>query len=315
MSAKSNLVAERILKAKELLKSCCLCGHRCGVNRLEGEKGKCGAGLEIEIASYCAHHGEEPFISGGEGSGTIFFRHCNLKCVFCQNWEISQLTIGAYCNTPLHQIMLDLQSKGCHNINLVTPTHYMPQILEALQAAFNKGLEIPIVYNTNGYDSVELLKLLDGVVDVYMPDLKYFDNDKAQKYSNAENYVEVSRAGIKEILRQVGNLRFDENEIAVRGILVRHLVLPNGISDTKNALKYLSTVSRDMWISIMSQYSPQNRANEYHELNRSLTPQEYWEAVGWAQEYKLENYLIQEIDSKDAFLPDFKEENPFGSSR
>lgn len=187
----------------------------------------------------------------------------------------------------------------------------MPQILQELKIAFEKGLEIPIVYNTNGYDSLELLKILDGIIDVYMPDFKYYDDEKAAKYSNAENYVETAKSGIKEMFRQVGNLRFDENEIAVKGLLVRHLVLPNGISDSKKAVKYLSTISRELWISIMSQYSPQNRAGKYEELNRPLHPEEYWEAVKAAQDLKMENYLIQELESRKELLPDFKMENPF----
>ncbi|MEK7375647.1 MAG: radical SAM protein, partial [Candidatus Margulisiibacteriota bacterium] len=212
----------------------------------------------------------------------------------------------------LADIMLSLQSQGCHNINLVTPTHFMPQILQELKIAFEKGLEIPIIYNTNGYDSLELLKILDGIIDVYMPDFKYFDDEKAKEYSNAGNYIETAKAGIKEMLRQVGNMRFDENDVAVRGLIVRHLVLPNGISDSKKLIKYLSAVSKDMWISIMSQYSPQNRAGEYKELERSLPPEEYWDAVRCAQELKMENYLIQEMDSKDTYAPDFKKTKPFG---
>jgi len=207
--------------------------------------------------------------------------------------------------------MLELQCQGCHNINLVSPTHFMPQILWELGLAFEKGLEVPIVYNTNGYDSVELLNLLDGIIDIYLPDLKYFDNEKSKKYSEAEDYVETAKAGIKEMFRQVGNMRFDQNEIAVRGVLVRHLVLPSALSDSAKAIKYLSTVSRELWISIMSQYSPQNRAGEYKELSRELHPEEYWEAVKAAQDLKMENYLIQELESRKEFLPDFKRENPF----
>ncbi len=314
MESKANLIKRRLKEANGILASCRLCGHRCGVNRLKGEIGKCGAGPDIEVAAYCPHHGEEPFLSGEKGSGTVFFSRCTMKCVYCQNWEISQggnHIVGAGRDLPLHEIMLNLQSQGCHNINLVTPTHFMPQILQELKIAFEKGLEIPIVYNTNGYDSLELLKILDGIIDVYMPDFKYYDDEKAAKYSNAENYVETAKSGIKEMFRQVGNLRFDENEIAVKGLLVRHLVLPNGISDSKKAVKYLSTISRELWISIMSQYSPQNRAGKYEELNRPLHPEEYWEAVKAAQDLKMENYLIQELESRKELLPDFKMENPF----
>ena len=329
MELKANTIKSKIEKtfvaashAARVLKSCHLCGHRCGVDRTSGEKGICGAGMGIGVASYTAHHGEEPFISGEGGSGAVFFSQCTMKCEYCQNWEISQtpshclpLAKGEASRSDrggeLADIMLDLQRQGCHNINLVTPTHYMPQILQELKIALEKGLEIPVVYNTNGYDSLELLKILDGIIDVYMPDFKYFDDEKAKKYSNAENYVETAKAGIKEMYRQVGIMRFDENDIAVRGLLVRHLVLPNSISDSNKVLKYLSTVSKEVWISIMSQYSPQNRAGEFQELNRSLLPEEYWGVVGLAQELKLENYLIQEMSSADVFLPDFEKEKPF----
>ena len=315
MELKANAIQSKIEKANEILRSCNLCGHRCGVDRTAGKRGICGAGMEIEIASYGPHHGEEPFISGTEGSGAIFFSRCTMKCVYCQNWEISQTPGGVHVEAshaaPLHEMMLDLQSQGCHNINLVTPTHFMPQILQELKIAFEKGLELPIVYNTNGYDSLELLKILDGIIDVYMPDFKYFDDEKAKKYSDADNYVETAKPGIQEMFRQVGNMRFDENDIAVRGLLVRHLVLPNGISDSKKVIKYLSTASRDMWISIMSQFSPQNRAKDFSELDREITKEEYWDAVGRAQELKMENYFIQGMASAEVFLPDFKKEKPF----
>ena len=313
MELKANTIESKIRKAQEILKSCHLCAHRCGVDRTSGEKGICGAGMKLEVASFTSHKGEEPFISGEGGSGAIFFSRCTMRCEYCQNWEISQdrPESQSAVSVPLADIMLGLQRQGCHNINLVTPTHYMPQILQALKTALEKGLEIPVVYNTNGYDSLELLKILDGIIDVYMPDFKYFDDEKAKKYSNAENYVETAKAGIKEMFRQVGIMRFDENDIAVRGLLVRHLVLPNGISDSNKVIKYLSTVSKEVWISIMSQYSPQNRAGELQELNRSLLPEEYWGVVGLAQELKLENYLIQEMSSADVFLPDFDKEKPF----
>lgn len=340
MNAKATIIKERIDDAFEILKSCRLCGHGCGVDRIAGDRGigesrngnrgirasgKCRAGEETLISAHTAHYGEEPCISGAKGSGTIFFTGCNLACVFCQNWEISQ---GAWCGVQgdsrgnkisgrkisereLADIMLELQKQGCHNINLVSPTHYMPQVLIALKTAYENGLNIPLVYNSNGYDSVELLKLLDGIVDIYMPDLKYFDDEKAVKYSNAENYTAVSKSAIREMFRQVGNLRMDINDIAKRGLLVRHLVLPEGLSQSKQVLKLLSTVSKDLWISIMSQYSPQYRAGEFNELNRRITPEEYWDVVGYAQELGLENFLIQEMGSAENYLPDFKKEQPF----
>lgn len=312
MKSKATIIEERIGQAERLLKNCVLCGHRCGVNRISGELGICGSGKGIEISSYTAHLGEEPVFSGTKGSGTIFFTHCNLSCVYCQNYEISQKHLGRKVpERELADIMISLQEKGCHNINLVSPTHYMPQILKSLKIAFEKGLDVPILYNSNGYDSVELLKILDGIVDIYMPDFKYFDDKKAKKYSNADNYVETAKAGVKEMFRQVGNLRLDNEDIAQRGVLVRHLVLPNNIADSKKVLDFLAAVSKDLWISIMSQYSPQNRAKEFPELNRKITPDEYWDVIGHAQKLKLENFLIQEMSSTEVYLPDFKKQDPF----
>lgn len=323
MRVKANILKVRAGESEQLLRSCRLCGHRCGVDRTSGDQGIggsggqgiCGAGRKIKVASYTAHFGEEPFISGEKGSGTIFFSHCNMLCVYCQNHEISHEALGlTVTGEELADMMMKLQDNGCHNINLVTPTHYMPQILGALVIALEKGLKLPLVYNSNGYDSMELLTLLDGVIDIYMPDIKYSDNKKALTYSNTPNYVEVSREGIKEMYRQAGDLVFDENEVALQGLLVRHLVLPNGISDTKKALKYLSTISKNMWISIMSQYSPQFRAKEFKEMDRKINKEEYFEAIECAQELGLENYLIQELSSSETYLPDFKREEPFKES-
>jgi len=326
MKAKATIIKERIEQAQDLLKNCVLCGHGCGVDRISGDQGICGSGKGINISSYTAHHGEEPVFSGTKGSGAIFFTHCNLSCVYCQNHQISQLPknvdVGAQHAAPLRigrcanekrlaDIMIGLQKRGCHNINLVSPTHYMPQILKALKIAFEKGLDIPILYNTNGYDSIELLKLLDGIVDIYLPDFKYYDNEKAKKYSNTENYVETAKKAVREMFRQVGNLQFDEDDIATKGMLVRHLVLPNKIADSKKVLDFLASISKDMWVSIMSQYSPQNKAKEFPELNRKITPEEYWDVIGHAQKLKLENYLIQEMSSTDVYLPDFKREGLF----
>ncbi|MCX5749709.1 MAG: radical SAM protein [Candidatus Saganbacteria bacterium] len=312
MPSKATIIEERIKQAQELLKRCCLCGHRCGADRTSGGLGICGAGKDIYISSYTAHLGEEPVFSGTKGSGTIFFTYCNLSCAYCQNYEISQKHLGKKVSEKeLADIMLSLQKKGCHNINLVSPTHFMPQILAALKIAFEKGLDIPVVYNTNGYDSLELLKILDGIADIYMPDFKYFDDEKAKKYSNAENYVETAKAGIKEMFRQAGNLVLDGEDIALKGLLVRHLGLPNNISGGKEVLDFLSSISKDIWISIMSQYSPQNKAKEYPELNRKITPEEYWDVIRHAQSLKLENYLIQEMSSTETYLPDFSKNNPF----
>jgi putative pyruvate formate lyase activating enzyme len=300
----------------KLLENCRLCGHRCGVNRLKGEKGVCRAGLLPEVASYCVHRGEEPVISGERGSGTIFFAHCSLRCVFCQNCEISQaegVTGRDRDEQGLAGIMLELQGKGVHNINLVSPTHYGPQIIEALDLARKQGLKLPVVYNTGGYDSLDLLKELTGKIDIYLPDLKYLDDDKAYKYSGAKDYVETVKSGIAEMFRQAGNMKIDGKGCGVRGILVRHLVLPNNLSNSLEALDFLASLSTDIWVSLMSQYSPQHRAGEFLELNRKLQPEEYQAVVDHAEALGLHNLYVQELESSDAYLPDFKKNEPFNN--
>ena len=288
----------------KLLENCRLCGHRCGVNRLKGQRGKCQAGPLAEVASSCVHRGEEPPISGEQGSGTIFFSHCSLRCVFCQNHEISQgqgtgdLGLGA---AELAETMLGLQGKGVHNINLVSPTHYGPQIVEALAIAKNKGLKLPIVYNTGGYDSLELLKELNGEIDIYLPDLKYFSDENARKYSAAENYVATAKAAVAEMFRQVGPEK----------LIVRHLVLPNGLAHSFDVLDYVASLSKDIWVSIMAQYNPQHKAGKFPELDRKLLPAEYQDVVDHAEALGLRNLYVQELSSSDVFLPNFQAENPF----
>ena len=288
---------DRIEKAYELLKSCELCPRRCGVNRLKGEKGFCRSGLELMVSSFHSHFGEEPPISGYQGSGTIFFTNCNLRCVFCQNYPISHLGHGNKITAEeLAEMMLNLQRKGCHNINLVTPTHFVPQILSGLLIACEKGLKIPIVYNCGGYEGVKTLKLLEGIVDIYMPDIKYGGTEEGDKYSSAPDYFRIAREAVKEMHRQVGSLKMDKDGIAKRGLLVRHLVLPNGLARTKEVLSFLvNEVSPKTYVSIMSQYFPAYRAKEFKELNRKITPREYEEVIciaeelglnrGWRQEY------------------------------
>ena len=207
--------------------------------------------------------------------------------------------------------MLELQRKGAHNINLVTPTHYMPGILEALSIAYENKLDVPLVYNTNGYDSIELLRLLEGVIDIYMPDMKYFDKSTAKKFSNADNYPEAAMEGIREMYRQVGNLKVNEDDVAYKGLLVRHLVLPGNVEDSKKVIEFLSGISKDLVVSIMSQYSPQYKACEHPEINRKLTKEEYWEVIRKVQESGLQDYLIQEMDSSEVYLPDFDKDEPF----
>ncbi len=313
MTSKSNLLKEKTEKARELYKSCVLCGHRCGADRTGGATGKCGAGTDIVLSSYTAHHGEEPFISGSKGSGTVFFSHCNLKCVFCQNYEISHKNKGkAVTPERLADIMLELQAKGCHNINLVTPTHFMPGILEALYIAHGKGLALPIVYNTNGYDSKELLDILEGVVNIYLPDLKYLSRESAAKYSNAPDYPETAKKAIRQMHGQVGDILTDDDEIAIEGLVVRHLVLPGHAEESRKVVKYLAGMSKELWVSIMSQYSPRFKACEHPEIDRKLTPEEYWSVIAVAQEEKMENYFMQDMSSNEAFLPDFSKDEPFG---
>ncbi len=294
-----NELADRIEAAYKLLEGCCLCPRECGVNRLKNDKqGFCRSGLNPVISSVSPHHGEEPPLSGTRGSGTIFFTNCNQRCVYCQNYPISQMGNGSE-RTPgeLACQMLYLQEQGCHNLNLVTPTHFMPQILRALGIARERGFNLPIVYNTSGYESLEALRLLDGIVDIYLPDMRYSDNAAAMKYSIAPHYREINRAAIKEMYRQAGNLVLGEMGIARRGLIIRHLILPGGISGTEEIMKFLAEeVSKDVFISLMSQYFPAYRAKEFKELSRRVTSAEYEEAYQIMQKYGLENGWVQEMD-------------------
>lgn len=303
----------------KLLEKCVLCGHRCQVNRLRGQLGKCRAGIKPKMASFCVHHGEEPMISGQRGSGTIFFSNCCLKCVYCQNYDISQQGFGREVEIEeLAQIMLNLQDQNVHNINLVSPTHSAPQIMEAAALARQQGLKLPFVYNTGGYDTLELLRELDGKIEIYMPDLKYFNEEKAFKYSGVRNYVETAKVAISEMYRQVGKIKFNPEGVAVSGVLVRHLVLPNNLAESERALDYLASLlpagrqgSKDIWVSLMAQYNPQYRATEFPELSRRLQPAEYQKVVEHARKIGLHNLYIQGLDSSEVYLPDFKKENPF----
>ena len=289
----------RIEAAYSNLEACKVCPRACGVNRLKDEKsGFCKSGLDPVIASVSPHHGEEPPISGTKGSGTIFFANCNMRCEYCQNYPISQMGHGTERSPgELACQMLWLQEQGCHNLNLVTPTHYVPQILKALGIARERGFSLPIVYNTSGYDSLEMLLLLDGVIDIYMPDMRYSDNAMAVRYSVAPYYVEVNRAAIKEMYRQVGNLVMDENGIAKRGLLVRHLVLPNGVAGTEEVMKFLAgEISKDVYVSLMSQYFPAYRSAESKQLSRRITEEEYDEAYAMKIKYGLKKGWVQEFE-------------------
>lgn len=285
---------KRIARLKEKLLDCAVCPHHCRVNRLQNEKGFCRAGKHMVINGYGPHYGEEDVLVGRHGSGTVFFSHCTLQCVFCQNYEISQLGSG-YEVTPLQlsKIMLTLQKKGCHNINLVSPTHYVPQIVESISLAAENGLRIPIVYNTGGYDDIDTLRLLEGIIDIYMPDIKFADNTKARKYTKSAEYFDVVKAAVKEMHRQVGNLKLDD-AIATRGLLIRHLVMPGNLSDTDKVLKFIAEeLSKDCVVNIMPQYWPTHKAFNYPELSRRITRQEYADAIRYAKESGLANIILR----------------------
>ena len=318
----------------EQLIRCECCPRRCGVNRIDGKTGFCKIGGDILLAHAGLHFGEEPPISGTRGSGTVFFAGCNLRCVFCQNWQISQefqkSKVRALTVAELAGEMLRLQSDGAHNINFVSPSHMIYQMADAILAARQKGLTVPIVYNSNGYDSVEALRQIRGLVDIYLPDIKYLDNAPGRNFSAADDYADVIPGVLREMLDQVGLLELDDDGIAVRGLLVRHLVLPGQLENSKACLKLLAELSPEISVSIMSQYSPQYKACRIPELNRPLTAEEYDEITDYALELGLENAFIQTLDlsetkeaallrgsdrrerqSQETYLPDFNRAAPF----
>ncbi len=288
------LLEERVHQAYKHLENCDVCPLECGVNRLKGELGVCQTGEIPRVSSYFPHHGEEGPISGNRGSGTIFFSRCNLRCVYCQNADISQRSAGSEVHPEeLAKMMLDLQSAGCHNINLVSPSHIVPQILAGVHLAAQFGLQISLVYNTGGYDSLAMLHLLDGVVDIYMPDMKYGEESTAWKYSRVKNYPQVNQQAVLEMQHQVGDLKLDEQGIAYRGLLVRHLVLPNGLAGSETILKFLAEkVSKQVYLNIMDQYHPAYKANEYPELNRRVRPEEYQAVVAIARHLGLTRLAV-----------------------
>lgn len=282
---KKGILRERIQILKQFLKECQLCPRRCKVNRVKGEKGYCRAPAELMVSSAFPHFGEEPPLVGKYGSGTIFLTHCNLRCVFCQNYEISHLGHGEKI-TPkeLAEVMLYLQRQGCHNINFVTPTHYVPQIVESLSYAIEMGLTIPLVYNCGGYESLEIIKLLEGIFDIFMPDIKFLNPAHSSLFCEAPDYPEVVKTVVKEMHRQVGNLKLNEEGIAFKGLLIRHLVMPNGMSDTFEVLKFVATeISMHSYINIMAQYRPLYKAHDFPPIDRRITPKEYIEALQLAR--------------------------------
>ncbi len=277
------ILHERVEEVRKRLEACTLCPRVCRANRVEGEIGQCNGSRYALVSSFGPHFGEERVLRGTRGSGTVFFAGCNVRCVYCQNYQISQLLDGSRVTAEqLAEIFLRVQQMGCHNLNLVTPSHVVAQILEALEIAIPQGFRLPLVYNTSAYDSVQSLKLLDGVVDIYMPDLKYSDSQIAHKYSGIAHYWDVARVAFIEMHRQVGDLAVEDG-LAKRGLLIRHLVLPSGLAGSQAVLSFIAeTLSRDSWVNIMAQYHPAYKAFEYPELSRRITPKEYGEVVEYA---------------------------------
>lgn len=299
------------LKPKDILKDCVLCPRECHADRTGGKRGYCKTTDELVVARAALHMWEEPCLSGEEGSGTVFFSGCALSCVYCQNRNISKGLAGKIITTErLADIFLELQEKGANNINLVTPSHYVPHIIEALNISRRKGLVLPVVYNCSGYEKVETLKLLKGYVDIYLPDFKYMSVEPAMKYSNCRDYFEVVASAIEEMVRQVRETRFDERGIMQKGVIVRHLALPGYLEDSKRIINYLhETYSDRIFISIMNQYTPIKENMIYPELNRKISDEEYKELVDFAIEIGVVNGFIQEGETaSESFIPEFNEE-------
>ena len=313
--------AERLSKAETILKSCTSCPRNCLADRTKGEFGTCQSGDKPIVSSYTPHFGEEPVLSGTNGAGNIFFGNCNLRCDYCQNFEISQSPavekLNAVSFERLAEIMLELQNKNCHNIGLVSPTHFAVPILKAIMIASERGLSIPIIYNSNGYDSVGVLKLYKDVVDIYLPDFKYGNNDYGRRYSKAPDYFDKAKLAIKEMYDQVGSELIYENGIVVRGLIIRHLVLPNGLSESEEVFKFISGLAPNIHISVMAQYYPTNRASKNILLNRKISKTEYVRVLELLEKYGLENGWVQEMESNDFYRPAFNEDrtDPFSNER
>jgi putative pyruvate formate lyase activating enzyme len=310
--AATGALDERVRALRELLRPCRVCPRACGGDRLADDaSGRCGTGRQARLASACAHRGEEPVISGTRGAGTLFFAGCNLRCLFCQNHEISQP--GRAPRWPLvdaaalADAMLALQAAGVHNIELVSPSHVVPQAVEALALAAARGLALPLVYNSNGYEGAAALRLLDGVVDLYLPDLKYGDDTLAARYSGVTGYLEHALPALREMKRQVGDLVEDEDGVARRGLLVRHLVLPSDLAATRTTLRLIaSELGRGTHVSLMAQYYPTHRAPRVPLLSRALRPREYERVLEWLDEAGLEHGYVQELEAESSYRPDFE---------
>ena len=302
----------------ELLENCILCPHQCKVDRKnKREKGFCTAGYLPCVSSALAHHGEEPPISGSKGSGTIFFSHCNMRCVYCQNYQISQEFEGRTTSIKgLSRMMLQLQHQSCHNINLVSPTIWIPQIIESVYLAIKNGLELPLLYNTGGYDNPEIIKKLSGIIDIYLPDMRYSKNTFSRKYSSVKDYRSQNRKCLLEMYSQVGDLKVDKNGIAKSGLIVRLLVLPGDIAGLKDTLDFIKNeLSDTVYLSIMAQYHPEYIAGNYPELSRRIIQDEYFSIVNYAEKLGFTNGWVQDYKSipgeEDLFIPDFKSKEVF----
>ena len=289
----------------ELLEKCTICPHNCGINRLNNQIGRCKSRDTVKVALYSTHNFEEPCISGKKGSGTVFFSNCNMNCVFCQNYEISQQGKGKEISIEeLADIFIKQQEKDVENINLVTPTSYVPQIIESIKIARSHGLKLPIVYNTNGYEKVETLKMLEGYVDIYLPDFKYSDNDLGKRLSKVDNYFEIVTDALKEMYRQTGKAVFNEEGIMQRGMIIHHLVLPNHILNSRRVLKWINENMHDVYVSVMAQYFPTYKAKEIDDINRKLTKEEYEQIENYLYRLDMENGYIQELgEHEEEYVP------------
>ncbi|MFA7419745.1 MAG: radical SAM protein [Melioribacteraceae bacterium] len=315
---KSGELKSRVATAKQLLSECRICPRECKIDRTAGNTGVCRSSELPIISSYTAHYGEEPVLSGTKGAGNIFFGNCNLSCVYCQNHEISQNwkseTENSVSVERLAEIMLELQAKGCHNIGLISPTHFSAQIIEAIFIAAEQGLSLPIIYNSNGYDSVETLKLFEGIVDIYLPDFKYGNDEYANRFSNAPHYFRTAKNAIREMYRQVGSKMIYENDILMRGMIVRHLVLPNDLAESEKVFEFIAgELSNEINISVMSQYFPTHIANENVLLDRKIRQTEYEKVISLLSKYNLEKGWVQDLESSNYCLPNFNSDrtNPF----
>lgn len=308
---RSGELTKRVERVDEILRSCTSCPRNCAVDRTAGEFGKCIAGYLPIVSSYTPHFGEEPVLSGTRGAGNIFFGNCNLKCVFCQNHSISQNWKTEKQNEVsferLADIMIELQEKNCHNIGLVSPTHFSAQIIKSICIAIEKGLRLPIIYNTNGYDSVDMLKMYDGVVDIYLPDFKYGNDEYAKKYSKVDDYFEKTRAAIKEMYMQVGDELVYDGDVVVKGLIIRHLVLPNDLAETENVFKFIAEeLSPNIHISVMSQYYPTFMAKRDVLIDRKIRESEYDRVLRLLDKYGLNNGWTQEMESFETYRPEFE---------